>query len=209
MGIQELLDEYEKYKNNVKEPYLQLLSEYYDNLEKEKNRVRKKGDRKFPGRNFEKPFINFLKKKGFQVYTEVNLFDPNKTITFLPKNILKEKYKRFRDIKHYKKIDFVAIRNTEKKKIIFIELKMKITTSFILPGLFELGLIDTNQIPDGYKTYLVLLSTWTRNPDKYKICFDLLKDHFIDSKDESICKLVILNPKKFINENEFSDEVLS
>lgn len=85
---------------------------------------------------------------------------------------------------------------------------MKITTSFILPGLFELGLIDTDKISEDYKIYLVLLSTWTRNPEKYKICFDLLRDHFIDNKDESICKLVLLDPKKFINTNWFYTEVL-
>jgi len=209
MGIQEVLNEYKENKHKIKEPYAKLLSEYFDNLKKENNKGRSKGDRKYSARNFKKPFISFLKKEGFEVYTEVNLFKPSKTISILPKNIIKEKYERFKDIKRNKNIDFIAIRNTEKKKIIFIELKMKITTSFILPGLFELGLIDTDKLPKDYSFYLILFSTWTRNADKYQICFDLLKDHFIEPKDESICELVIIDPKKFINGDEFYSKVLS
>ena len=85
MGIQELLNEYKENKHKIKEPYAKVLSEYFDNLKKENNKGRSKGDRKYSARNFKKPFISFLKKEGFEVYTEVNLFKPSKTISILPK----------------------------------------------------------------------------------------------------------------------------
>jgi len=128
---------------------------------------------------------------------EVNLYKTNHKI--LAENIVKDK---FMDFKSSKRIDLIAYEEKQ-KKIFFIEIKRRISSSSMLSGLFELSMIDENKIPKQYEPHLILLSGYADNPKKYPRKFDVLKDIFFDDTMKDQCKFVLLDPKQFINGNEF------
>lgn len=198
-SINNLINQYEAHKGDIPENFKEFFNEYILGLEKQKSISRSLGDRNFILRNFKKPLRILLENNGYQLFEEVNLYKPKTKIKLLD-NIVKDKFK---DFKNSKKIDFIALKQNGLKKIIFIEIKMKITSSAMLSGLFELSMIDSKKIPSGYEIYLVLLSGYARNPKKYPTMFEVIREIFFTDNMKEKCRFVLLDPKRCIGENWF------
>ena len=197
--LDDLIERYENNKGNINEHYQSFFKEYINKIRIQREKGQSKGDRYFVFSNFKPVFEKFLTDAGFDVVDEVNLYNPKEKIIILNK-LVKEKFKDFKETKN---IDFIALKNNGEKKILFIEIKMTVSTNALLSGLFELGLIDDKKIPLGYKPYFVLISGYTNQPENYQRIFGILREIFIDSHLKNNCKFVLLDPQQCKNEEEF------
>jgi len=207
--IEDLKNRYSTNKNKLPSEYKEFFASYIHCIDQLKQEDISKGDRKFTYNCFKSPLKKFLEDRAFSAYEEVDLYNPGIKIKILRNGIVKDSLSEYKRYKPKKNIDLVAVRDSGLKKIIFIEVKMVAGSSYLLHGLFELGMIDKRKIPEGYDVYFVLLSAYTDNPEKYGGLFDIYKKTFIAPEDNDRCQFVLLDPKNCFNEMKFCNEILA
>jgi hypothetical protein len=207
--IEDLKNRYRTNKNNIPDEYKELFADYLHGIDQLNEKDISKGDRKYTYNCFKPALVKFLEEHGFSVFDEVNLYNPEKKVKILSNGVVKDSLSDLKKFKPKKSIDLVAVRDRGMKKIIFIEVKMIAGSNYLLPGLFELGMIDKRKIPEGYDVHFVLLSAYTNNPEKYGGLFDIYKKPFMAPEDRDRCRFVLLDPKNCFNEMKFCYEILA
>ena len=175
--IDEILEKFDRYERrrfsfDIPESLKVFFDYYKKNLRNINPANLKKGNNRYRVDEFSKLFKVYLETyHGWGVYPEINLKEPKKLFglnIFNTRNnpsLIKSNYSY--DLEHLfkkiKKIDFIAIREKD-KKILFIETKISPDLSKFFDAFFEFSMIDTEAIDDNYQQYFIILADYGGNP---------------------------------------------